>query len=189
MTSNSSSNVNNGSAKIRILDAARTLFAEHGVAGTSLQMIADTIGVTKAAVYHQFKAKEDIVYAVGEQINMALDVMTEAALKEPTPAKQRQTLVTQIIQLAVASRKISGALQHDPHLLRLFREQDPFKKVMDRMNNVLIGDNQTAEAKVTVAAIITCIAGAVMHPICDDVTDEELSAQLHKVVKSMIRLL
>jgi AcrR family transcriptional regulator len=33
-----------------VLDAALDLFAEHG--GTSLQMIADAIGITKAAVYH-----------------------------------------------------------------------------------------------------------------------------------------
>jgi AcrR family transcriptional regulator len=30
------------------------------VSGTSLQMIAGAMGVTKAAVYHQFKTKEEI---------------------------------------------------------------------------------------------------------------------------------
>ena len=34
----------------RIIAAAVDLFAEHGVGGTSLQMIADYVGVTKAAV-------------------------------------------------------------------------------------------------------------------------------------------
>jgi hypothetical protein len=34
-----------------------------GVGGTSLQMIADAIGVTKAAVYHQFNTNEEIVVA------------------------------------------------------------------------------------------------------------------------------
>jgi AcrR family transcriptional regulator len=35
-------------AQDRIVNAALELFAEHGVGGTSLQMIADSIGVTKA---------------------------------------------------------------------------------------------------------------------------------------------
>jgi AcrR family transcriptional regulator len=48
----------------RVLEAALDLFAEHGVSGTSLQMIADRMGVTKAAVYHQFRTKEEIVFAV-----------------------------------------------------------------------------------------------------------------------------
>jgi AcrR family transcriptional regulator len=40
-------------AQGRIIAAALELFARNGVGGTSLQMIADAIGVTKAAVYHQ----------------------------------------------------------------------------------------------------------------------------------------
>ncbi|WP_218021194.1 helix-turn-helix domain-containing protein [Nocardia mikamii] len=40
----------------RIIVAAFELFARHGVGATSLQMLADYIGVTKAAVYHQFKS-------------------------------------------------------------------------------------------------------------------------------------
>jgi AcrR family transcriptional regulator len=40
-------------AQERILVAAQKLFGLHGVGGTSLQMIAVEIGVTKAAVYNQ----------------------------------------------------------------------------------------------------------------------------------------
>ena len=176
-------------AKLRIINAARTLFSEHGVAGTSLQMIADTIGVTKAAIYHQYQTKEEIVYAVAEEVNIALAMMTELALQEATTSKQRALLLQQIVQLAVASRKLSGALQHDPSLHRLFKEQEPFKQVMDRLNNVLMGDNTSSEARVTVAAIITGIAGAVMHPLCEHVSDDVLNAQLQKIAKTVTKLL
>src|SRR6516162_8882189 len=47
----------------RVVDAALRLFGDHGISGTSLQMIADEIGVTKAAVYHQFRTKDDIIVA------------------------------------------------------------------------------------------------------------------------------
>jgi AcrR family transcriptional regulator len=40
-------------ARTQVIEAALALFAEHGIDGTSLQMIADAMGVTKAAVYHQ----------------------------------------------------------------------------------------------------------------------------------------
>ena len=59
--------ITRSAAQTRILDAALQLIAEHGVGGTSLQMIADAIGVTKAAVYHQFKTKEQIVIALTER--------------------------------------------------------------------------------------------------------------------------
>ena len=53
--------------RTRVLDAAWDLFADHGVSGTSLQMIADAVGITKAAVYHQFRTKDHIVIAVTER--------------------------------------------------------------------------------------------------------------------------
>ncbi|HEU4362461.1 MAG TPA: TetR family transcriptional regulator, partial [Mycobacterium sp.] len=42
--------IRRSAAQTRILDAALQLIGENGVGGTSLQMIADEIGVTKAAV-------------------------------------------------------------------------------------------------------------------------------------------
>ena len=36
--------------RTRLLETALELFTTHGVEGTSLQMIADALGVTKAAV-------------------------------------------------------------------------------------------------------------------------------------------
>jgi AcrR family transcriptional regulator len=54
-------------AQTRVLDAALDLFAVHGVSGTSLRMIAAFIGVTKDAVYHQFRTTEEIVITVTER--------------------------------------------------------------------------------------------------------------------------
>ncbi len=69
-------------AQTRIITAAVDLFGHHGVSGTSLQMIADTIGVTKAAVYHQFKTKEAIVIAVMEADLVQLESALDAAETE-----------------------------------------------------------------------------------------------------------
>ncbi len=70
-------------AKARVIDAALELFAANGVGGTSLQMIADRIGVTKAAVYHQFHTKEAIVLAAAEAELAKLEVVVAAAEAEP----------------------------------------------------------------------------------------------------------
>ena len=48
----------------RIVEAAVGLFSERGIDGTSLQMIADALGVTKGAVYYHFKTKQEIIAAV-----------------------------------------------------------------------------------------------------------------------------
>lgn len=42
----------------QIIDAARRLFAQYGYGGTSLNMIAAEVGVSKPALYHHFPNKE-----------------------------------------------------------------------------------------------------------------------------------
>src|SRR3984893_14479337 len=46
----------------QILDTAQRLFAELGYDATSLQMIANEMGLTKAAVYYHFHAKRDMLH-------------------------------------------------------------------------------------------------------------------------------
>src|SRR4051794_35919462 len=44
-----------------ILDAALKLFTSQGYSNTSIDAIAAQAGVTKGAIYHHFKTKEDIL--------------------------------------------------------------------------------------------------------------------------------
>lgn len=52
------------STKRRIQDAARELFLRKGVQRTSLQEIADRIGITKPALYYHFQSREDLVRSI-----------------------------------------------------------------------------------------------------------------------------
>lgn len=56
----------------RILDAAQGLFLEKGYEETTIQDIVDALGgLTKGAVYHHFKSKEEILDAVGDRMFFA----------------------------------------------------------------------------------------------------------------------
>lgn len=50
--------------KVRILDAAESLFAERGIAGTSMRTITSSAGVNVAAVNYHFGSKASLVEAV-----------------------------------------------------------------------------------------------------------------------------
>lgn len=50
--------------KQRIQAAARELFAQKGVQKTSLQEIADQLGITKPALYYHFASREDLVRSI-----------------------------------------------------------------------------------------------------------------------------
>ena len=54
--------------RTRALAAATRLFAERGFDGTTIQLIADEVGVSKPAVLHHFPSKEDFRRAVLDTI-------------------------------------------------------------------------------------------------------------------------
>lgn len=56
-----------------ILDAAATLFAEHGVSRTTLQHIATAAGVTRGAIYWHFEDKGAMFNAMMERAAMPLE--------------------------------------------------------------------------------------------------------------------
>ena len=49
-----------------LLETAARLFNERGFHGTSLQMVANELGVTKAAIYHYVPSKLDLLYRLHE---------------------------------------------------------------------------------------------------------------------------
>lgn len=56
----------------RILEVAQRLFLEKGYEDTTIQDIVDELGgLTKGAVYHHFKSKEEIMDAVGDRMFFA----------------------------------------------------------------------------------------------------------------------
>ncbi|MFE7116163.1 TetR/AcrR family transcriptional regulator [Streptomyces sp. NPDC057654] len=54
--------------KQRILAVARELFTRQGVQRTSLQDIADRLGITKPALYYHFSSREELVRSIVQAI-------------------------------------------------------------------------------------------------------------------------
>jgi AcrR family transcriptional regulator len=173
--------------KARIVAAAIELFAEHGVGGTSLQMIADAIGVTKAAVYHQFKTKDEIVVAVAEAELANVEAAVEEAEAEPDAARARAVLVTRMVDLAVARRRMESMLVGDPVIVRVFAEHEPYRRVMGRLYRVLMAGGGP-DARVPAAMLTAAIGGAAMHPLVVDLDDETLRAQLLRLARRFLDL-
>jgi AcrR family transcriptional regulator len=163
----------------RTIDAAMALFADHGVSGTSFQMIADAVGVTKAAIYHQFKSKDAIVLAVAEVGLSPLEDALEAAEQEATPDAQRAALLTSVIDLAVSRRRWVNALQGDPIMIRLLGSHDPFIDLMTRVYSVLMGISDDGPShRMRIAIVSAAIGAAIVHPLVVDMDDETLRTEL-----------
>jgi AcrR family transcriptional regulator len=175
-------------AQTRIINVALDLFAKHGVGGTSLQMIADNLGVTKGAVYHQFKTKDEIVLAAAEAELARVETAIEAADAEPDPTRAREVLISRIVDLAVERRRMESTLLGDPVIIRYFAHHEPFRQVMDRLYRLLMGDNAGPDARVSAAMLSAAIGGAVIHPLVADLDDETLRSQLLRLARRSLDL-
>ncbi|VBA58538.1 HTH-type transcriptional regulator AcrR [Mycobacterium attenuatum] len=177
--------ITRSAAQTRILDAALQLIAEHGVGGTSLQMIADAIGVTKAAVYHQFKSKEQIVIALTERELGGLEEALEAAEAQARQPVARELLLDRVIDVAVERRGAASTLQFDPVIVRLLAQHQPFQQFIARLYGVLV-DDAAEDARVSAAMLSGAIAVGVMHPLVAEIDDESLRSHLRRITRRLI---
>ncbi len=175
-------------AQMRTVTAALALFAAQGVSGTSLQMIADAVGVTKAAIYHQFRTKGAVVVAAVEVEFGKLEGALEAAEAGEAGRSALGVLLTQVIDLAVARRRMVSTLQHDPVVVRLLAEHEPFQQFIDRLNRVLLGEGSDPRARLRAAMIASAIGGAVTHPLVVDLDDATLRTELVHLTRQFLDL-
>ncbi|WP_280425104.1 TetR/AcrR family transcriptional regulator [Nocardia carnea] len=177
-------------AQRRTMAAALDLIGVHGVSGTSLQMIADAVGVTKAAVYYQFKTKEEIVIAVTASELAILEDGLIAAEAEPDLARARKVLLDQVIDLAVSRRRWVSTLTNDPVITRILSQHEPFRQFLSRLYSVLLDERHGDDTltRVSAAVLSAAIGGSVINPLVVDIDDDTLRATLIHLTQRMLDL-
>jgi AcrR family transcriptional regulator len=69
----------------RLTAAARSLFAERGYAGVGTEQIVQAAGVTRGALYHQFRDKADLFAAAAETIHAEIAERITAGARADGP--------------------------------------------------------------------------------------------------------
>lgn len=170
----------------RLLDVALRLFAEHSFAGTSLQMIADELGVTKAAVYHHFHTREELLSAL---VKPALDEMravVQAAEAHRTPHTRAEQMLTGFVDLAVRHRKLTAILGTDQAIAQLLKAQAHFEELVERPLALLGGTDPAGRINATVA--LTGVAGTAGNELLADLDDDTMRRHLIEACRRILGL-
>jgi AcrR family transcriptional regulator len=74
----------NAAPKVRadIIDAATRVFSRRGYHAASMSEIADEVGIRKPSLYHHVRKKEDLLFAIHEQLIDELTAHTRQAMAE-----------------------------------------------------------------------------------------------------------
>lgn len=75
--------------RLRLMDAAETVFLRDGLRGASMERIAGEAGVARATAYAYFADKEAAFVAVAARVAGRLEALIDAALGAPGPMEER----------------------------------------------------------------------------------------------------
>ena len=177
-----------GAVRERVLQAALELFAEHGVSGTSLQMIADRVGVAKASVYYQFHTKEDIVLTLISPVFDDIARLVKIADAVGSAEARRDVAISGLVELAVRNRNLTTVFG-DPAIDPLVRSHDEFAAAIAGLDTLLVGPAPDDATRVAMSVITAGIYGTAINPELADLSDDVLHRLLLETAQRLLRAL
>ncbi|MFE2530916.1 TetR/AcrR family transcriptional regulator [Streptomyces sp. NPDC059371] len=166
----------------QIVETAQRLFAGRGYQATSLQAIADEMGLTKAAVYYHFRTKAQILQA---SLDPAVEEMT-ALLDELAGMASRQEKLDAFAvgwaDFLVRNRELGTTLLHDPEIraASIYAENDARRR---RVLRVLFGSSPTPAERMAYVMCLWMVEGL---GELSDLSDDDLRATLLLTVRGLL---
>ncbi len=163
--------------RARLIDAAIELFGRHSFAGTSLQMIADELGLTKAAIYYHFRSREQLLTGVLEPIFRQLETIVEDAESLRGVSARADAMLCGYAEMAVRHRALVSVLGGDPSVIRQLSTQPGWAELIERQMSLLADVEPGPGGLVKAAVVVGGIAGAV-GPAWITIDDDDLLGHL-----------
>jgi AcrR family transcriptional regulator len=98
----------------QILEAAASLFAKHGYAGTDTQLLADQLGVGKGTIYRYFPSKEELFLAAADRVMCRMREEVDARIKD---------VADPLTQISVGIRTFLGFFAEHPDFVELLMQE------------------------------------------------------------------
>jgi AcrR family transcriptional regulator len=167
----------------QILETAQRLFAERGYDATSLQMIADEMGLTKAAVYYYFPAKSDILHAAMLPGIQRLEVLVEEAAGIRGRRARTEHLARGFTDFLVQNREYAAMAATDLAAKRNKLDGERIT-LAERAITLLFGDNPSGADRLAFGMLFSIPERL---PDLADQTDEQLHQALLTTILRMLR--
>lgn len=173
------------SSRDRFVDAALDLLAENGFNGTSLQMIGDKLGVSKAALYYHFRTKDELLAAVVGPAFEEFERMVAQAESVPRQIERRKQALGTYIDYVIGHRRVLSWLSRDVAAITNPIVWERSQTLSARIDALLTSAVADPRAQVWRAAITQALTGPVLKRI--DMNDEELRAELEDIGELLVR--
>lgn len=150
-----------GATRARLISTAVESFRRHSVAGTSLQMISDELGLTKSAIYHHFRTRDELLEAILEPVMGDLEQLVATAEVARGARAKADTMLTGFAALAIANRELIPVLTGDPGVGDFLRRRPSWSAIVARQMELLAGVEPGLGGQVRAAIVMAGISAAV----------------------------
>ena len=171
----------------RLLDVAKDLISKQGFAATSLQMIADELGITKAAIYYHFRTRDQLLVALMEPILSQIALVVEHAEGQRTPRAQMEGMVQGFARLVARNRSLAAVMVFDPGVHRILQQQADWGGLIVRQLALLTQLDHGATGIIKATAFMTGLAGAATGAPAD-IAEDELVQELAEIGRRTLGL-
>jgi AcrR family transcriptional regulator len=161
----------------RMLAAAMKLFSQYSFAGTSLQMIADELDLTKAAIYYHFRTREQLLIALMRPILSEIGEVVETAERRRGARARAGAMLNGYADIVARNRLLTAVTVFDPSVRSVLRSQPEWAAMIDRQLALLAGAGSAVAGGINAAVVMTGLAGAAAtadHDLDDDALRTEL---------------
>jgi len=150
--------------RVEILHAALRAFRERGYHGTTLDDMAEQLGIRKTALYHYFPDKEAILYACHRESLAELSRILAGARARESPPERLAYVIREHVRVMTDTLEGSPlafevtALAPD-HQREVIAARDKYERALRRMlqDGVAAGDFRPTNPKTAVFAILGAI--------------------------------
>lgn len=166
------------SGRDRVHASALRLFAEFGVSGTSLQMIADDMGVTKAALYYHYKSKDDLVLGVIRPLLERVSLTVEAARRLRSRRAQVDFVLDGLVDVILDARRSYVVATNDRFVGHLLERDGELVQMGERLVDLLAGPDPTPVDRLRTILFLSGLTGPLSDPACTAMPEDEFRATI-----------
>lgn len=131
----------------QLYEAAGKLFYEKGYAGTSLQDLADAVGLQKGSLYHYIDSKEDLLFGIMQYSHQFFTELVVAdGVATGSPTERLQELLHRHAKFAVENFHTQSVFYHERDRLSPERRQTvlAIRDEYEHLLRALVAEGQRA---------------------------------------------
>lgn len=182
--------------KMKVLESASLLFSQKGFESTTMQDITNSSGVSKGAIYHHFKSKEEILFALTDRLFNDIEPFEKIKGCNNLNGLDKIKSVFQIIneskEYAALQLQIIPLLENSPLALKLFLDEQrvflapKYAELIEE--GISDGSIKARHPKLT-AELLCLICNVWMMPTIYPQANEEEGWQRFDMAKCIVELL